>query len=196
MPSLPYVDGDCLIDCEVEGSSQTEEGEEELGTPEFVADLVNFQTPPYLCAYMTSLIPAKYKRSLVVEPTPGAGNLLVALREAGFKRVEAPPGDFYQWWPSRRPQVVIGNPPWSPMRQAYDIMKRCLLEFEPDFVVMLMPWLTLINSERRTELLVEFGLQRVIHVPRSTFPGIRAQCCILVLEKGYQGRVELDFFSQ
>lgn len=180
---------DAIVEVE-ESESETSEGPDE-----FEPDLVNFQTPAHLCSYMVSLIPAKYRRrSLVVEPTPGAGNMLAALDSAGFREVESPVGDFFRWRPSRQPTVVIGNPPWSPMAVAYDILDRCLTEFLPDMVIMLMPWLTLINSNRRTRMLVGYGLQRVIHMPRSIFPGIRAQSCLLVLEKGYRGDVVMDFY--
>lgn len=190
----PYIDGDCLVDTSDSSSEAEPPDDSEEEGAEFEADLVNFQTPPPLAAYMASLIPVRYRRSLVIEPTPGAGNLLVALGKAGFTHVEAPPGDFFRWTPTRQPKVVLGNPPWSPMQLAYEILERCLADFEPQFVVMLMPWLTLINSDRRTRMLREFGLRKVLHVPRSLFPGIRAQCCILVLEKGYAGEVKLGFY--
>jgi hypothetical protein len=192
-----YVDPVCEYATEEDDpiSIESDQEEEFVISPEFVPDVINFQTPPDLCAFMTSLIPVRYRRqSLVIEPTPGAGNLLSALANAGFRRVEAPTGDFFQWSPSERPKVVIGNPPWTPPKLAYSIMNRCLAEFQPQFVVLLMPWLTLINSTRRTELLLDYGLKKVIHVSRSTFPGIRMQCCILVLDKGYGGEVQLGFY--
>lgn len=196
----PYIQGDCLIDVtpssdEQASTSTTEDAGEDESIPIedlFVPDMVNFQTPPDLCDYMVSLIPKKYRHSLTIEPTPGAGNLITALRRARFRNVESPPGDFFLWSPSGRPRVVVGNPPWTPSNLAYEIMNRCL-GFSPNFVVLLLPWLTLINSQRRAQMLLTYGLKQVIHIPRSTFPGIRAQCCIYILEKGYNGAVELGF---
>jgi type I restriction-modification system DNA methylase subunit len=40
-----------------------------------------FQTPPKVCKYMASLIPAGTKK--VLEPTPGIGNLVSSIRDAG-----------------------------------------------------------------------------------------------------------------
>ena len=160
--------------------------------PRFVADTHNFQTPPDICRLMVSLVPGKYKRSCVMEPCPGAGRLVGALQEAGFRNVCSPPGDFWDWNPPQSPRVVVGNPPWSPMSSAYAILARCMA-LQPEVIVMLMPWLTLINSDGRTAALCEWGLERVLHLPRTTFRGARVQCCIVVLRRGYKGPVGLSF---
>ena len=54
-----------------------------------------------------------------------------------------------------------------------------------------MPWLTIINSQKRTEWIKDSGLRRVIHLPRTAFKGSRVQTCVLVFEDGYDGCVEL-----
>lgn len=154
----------------------------------FVPDLENFQTPPYLCNYMAAMLKgAVPPDALVVEPTPGAGNMVQALQNHGFTHIESPPGDFFQWLPSARPVAIIGNPPWSPMTLAYEILFRCL-DSGPDIVIMVMPWMTLLNSDSRIQELRKRGLDRIIGLPRSVFPGIRAGCCILVFQPK-QGKV-------
>lgn len=42
---------------------------------------LQFQTPPPVAAYMASLIPVGAKK--ILEPTPGAGNLVRAIQSAG-----------------------------------------------------------------------------------------------------------------
>jgi hypothetical protein len=155
------------------------EPEEEV--PSFEGqDNVNFQTPPYLCNFIAEVVKQSLgPDELIVEPTPGAGNMVAALRAGGFQRVEYPPGDFFKWLPSAGPAAIVGNPPWSPMTKAYEILFRCL-DMNPRLVVMVMPWMTLLNSDSRIQKLAAKGLNSIIALPRSVFPGIRAGCCILV----------------
>ena len=77
------------------------------------------------------------------------------------------------------------NPPFTPMQLGYDILYEVMNL--SDNIVALMPWLTLINSEKRTKLLMEFGMKSVTHLPRSIFKGARVQTCIINLKKGFRG---------
>ena len=54
-----------------------------------------------------------------------------------------------------------------------------------DNIVALMPWLTIINSQKRTSDIINFGLKSITHLPRSIFKGARVQTCILQMEKEY-----------
>lgn len=147
-------------------------------------NIVDFQTPPWLCRHIVGKLERVIPKSaLVVEPTPGAGNMVEALRAAGYTNVEFPPGDFFDWTPSGKPVAVVGNPPWTPNTLAYKILDRCL-EFGPDFLVMLMPWYTLTNSDSRAQRLRAAGLQTVISLPRGVFQGVRINSCVLVIEPG------------
>lgn len=139
--------------------------------------MTDFQTPEWVCEYMVSLILPGAKT--VLEPTPGKGNLVRAL--AGYE-VTAP-DEF--WNVSGRWDGVAMNPPFTPMEQGYKILYRCM-ELSR-IIIALMPWLTLINSERRTQDIADFGLRSVTHLPRSAFPGARVQTCILAMERGYRG---------
>ena len=138
----------------------------------------SFQTPDYVCDYMASLLPEN--AGFILEPTPGKGNLVKAL--AGKGEVIAPnsfdeiEGSF-DW--------VVMNPPFTPMQKGYDMLYACM-EMS-DNLVALMPYLVIINSEKRTKKIFDFGLKSLTHLPRKVFNGSRVQTCILHLEKGYTG---------
>ena len=148
-------------------------------------DNINFQTPIKYCEMMVSMLPTNCIR--VLEPTPGAGNLVGAIEATG-RRVTAPV-NFWSVYDTF--DAIVMNPPFSPMTLAYKILYRCM-EMTP-YIVALMPWLTLINSERRTKLISDYGLKSVTHLPRSAFPGARIQCCVLELVQDWQGATELKF---
>ena len=137
----------------------------------------DFQTPPYICDLMVSLVPCGVNK--VLEPTPGLGNLVSALSRYDVTA----PANF--WDVSGRYDAVVMNPPFSPMREGYRILSRCL-ELS-DCVIALMPWLTIINSVKRTSDICDFGLVSVIHLPRNVFAGARVQCCILQMSRGFTG---------
>jgi len=143
-------------------------------------DTINFQTPDWLCREMVSLIPSTART--ILEPTPGAGKLVSHL--TGYE-VTAP-ADF--WTVSGKYDAVVMNPPFSPMVTGYKILFRCM-ELS-DVIIAVMPWLTLINSERRTKAIKEWGMKSVTHLPRKAFAGARVQCCILFMVKEYTGRTE------
>ena len=146
---------------------------------------MDFQTPEWVCKHMAYLVP--FGTKTILEPTPGEGNLVKALSEY---EVTAPE-DFWEW--SGRWDCIVMNPPFSPMKQGYKILYRCMTM--SDNIIALMPWLTLINSERRTKDIVDFGLRSVIHLPRKTFPGSRVQTCIMVMDKKFQGDAKLSWLQ-
>ena len=146
---------------------------------------MDFQTPPLICDYMVGFLPPHVET--VLEPTPGQGNLVRALR--GY-RVTAPT-EF--WAVEGYFDAVVMNPPFSPMTEGYRILYAVMEMAE--IVIALMPWLTLINAESRTSKIRSFGLKSVTHLPRSAFPGSRVQTCVLEMQKGYTGESRLCFFS-
>lgn len=147
---------------------------------------MNFQTPLWVCAIMVSLIPAGVRS--VLEPTPGQGNLVAALN--GYD-VTAPE-DFCQLPPGRWDAIVM-NPPFSPMPLGYKMLAACM--DMSNVIIALMPWFTIINSERRTRAIHAFGLAEVVHLPRRAFPGARVQTCILKMQKGYRAPTVLTLIS-
>jgi len=138
---------------------------------------MQFQTPQYTCKYMVSLLPDNVKT--VLEPTPGEGNIVKEL--GGFDVTT--PANF--WEINGTWDAIVMNPPFTPMDVGYKILYRCM-EMSP-IVIALMPWLTLINSERRTKRIMEFGLKSITHLPRSTFKGSRVQTCVLEMIQGWSG---------
>jgi len=138
---------------------------------------MDFQTPDWVCKYMVSLLSDKVVT--VLEPTPGEGNLVCALKEKNYQ-VTAPT-DF--WEVTGRWDAVVMNPPFTPMALGYKILFSCM-EMS-DEIIALMPWLTIINSEKRAKDIQAFGLVSITHLPRSVFAGARVQTCILQLQRGY-----------
>ena len=156
--------------------------------PKFPPELrmSDFQTPIWCCRLMRSLIPPGCRT--VLEPTPGEGNLVSVL---GGLEVTAPV-DFWGL-PDGHWDCTVMNPPFSPMEQGYRILYRCM--GMSSNLVALMPWLTMINSGKRTVDIKRFGLVSVTHLPRSTFKGARVQCCLLQMAKGYTGATEMKFID-
>jgi hypothetical protein len=140
---------------------------------------MDFQTPSYICDYMVSLID-NYPQ-IVLEPTAGEGNLVKALQLKGYV-VEAP----HEFWDCQgRFDTVVMNPPFTPMEVGYKILYRAM-EMS-NRIIALMPYLTIINSQKRTKDIFNYGLKSIIHLPRNVFKGSRVQTCILNMEKGYTG---------
>lgn len=143
---------------------------------------MDFQTPPKICDYMVNMIPFISNCS-ILEPTPGQGNIVKFLEKYNFDNIIAP-DNFWDLSKNNRYDYVIMNPPFSPMKTGYEILYRCM-EMS-DNIIALMPWLTIINGEKRTKDIMNFGLKSITHLPRSIFKGSRVQCCILEMIKGWK----------
>lgn len=139
----------------------------------------NFQTPQHVCEYMGSFLPSN--AGTILEPTPGKGNLVKVLKKYGtviepinFSDVM---GQKFDW--------IVMNPPFTPMKQGYDILYKCM--DMSDNIIALMPYLTIINGDKRTKDIMKWGLKSITHLPRTTFKGTRVQTCILEMNKGFDG---------
>jgi hypothetical protein len=128
---------------------------------------------------MASFLPKN--AGLILEPTPGRGNLVKVLEQYGevFS-----PNNFYEMTENRFDWIVM-NPPFTPMKEGYDILYKCM--DMSDNIIALMPYLTIINGEKRTNDIMKWGLKSITHLPRSTFKGSRVQTCILEMKRGYDG---------
>lgn len=160
-----------------------------------------FQTPPPLAKYMVSLIPKGV--ITVLEPTPRMGNIEKELK--GYDITA--PVDFFQMEKERFDCIVM-NPPFSieyafgmpdainkkGSQVGYHILKSCM-EMS-DNIIAMFPWFILTNSEKRMKEIKAWGLKQVCIVPRRWFPGSRASNCILVLQKGYHGKIGLTTFEE
>jgi len=148
-----------------------------------MTDEWDFQTPEWVCDIMVGMVPPDTRS--VLEPTAGKGNLVAAL---SAYNVTAPANFFSvmgKW------DAIVMNPPFSPMKVGYQILARCM--GMSDHIIALMPWLTIINSVKRTRGIENFGLRSVTHLPRTAFHGTRVQCCILELERGFNHAKAIRF---
>lgn len=137
----------------------------------------HFQTPEHVCEYMASLLPDN--AGLILEPTPGKGKLVRALEKKG--KVFSPK-DFDRMKENKFEHVVM-NPPFSPMKRGYEILYRCM--GMTDSIIALLPYLAIINGEKRTNDIIAWGLKSITHLPRSVFNGSRVQTCILEMKRGW-----------
>ena len=144
---------------------------------------MDFQTPPDVCNYMTSFLP--YDAGIILEPTAGIGNLV---KSCSLKGIVIAPVDFFKM-EKRNFDWVVMNPPFTPMSVGYKIFYDCM--GMSNNIIALMPWLILINGEKRTRDIFSFGLVSVTHLPRTIFKGSRVQTCILELKKNYCGITKL-----
>nr|QBM02710.1 hypothetical protein [uncultured archaeon] len=139
----------------------------------------HFQTPENICKYMTSFLPEN--AGSILEPTPGKGNLVRALQP--FGNVIAP--DNFNTLILNKFDYIVMNPPFTPMSEGYKILYKCM-EMTNN-IIALMPYLAIINGEKRTQDIMNFGLKSITHLPRSTFKGSRVQTCILEMKREYKG---------
>lgn len=142
---------------------------------------MDFQTPIYVCDYMVNLLPPRcYK---ILEPTPGEGNLVQSILKKDHNIEVHAAKDF--WKVEGLFDAIVMNPPFSPMDMGYKILDKCM--DMSNEIIALMPWLTMINSTKRTQKIMDFGLVSITHLPRNVFKGSRVQTCILQMSKGYSG---------
>ncbi len=150
---------------------------------------IDFQPPIDVCNYISSFLPFKQNQT-ILEPTMGKGNLIDALKGKGNIIT---PNDFFTYNHINKYDWVVMNPPMSPMKTSYDILDACMLL--SDNIIALVPWLTMINGDKRTSKIMKFGLKSITHLPRNTFAGSRIQTCILQLEKGYKGETIFKYLK-
>lgn len=157
----------------------------------------NFQTPIDKCRYMVDLLPEWVVT--VLEPTPGLGNIVQALEEKNKYEITAA-DDYFLIDKSKRYDAIVMNPPFSSksadmtnapegyeikgMKLGYHILKECM-EMS-DFIVALMPWFTISDSDVRMRYFKDFGIKSLTPLPRKTFQYARIQTVVMVLEKGYK----------
>lgn len=166
----------------------------------------DFQTPPHIAKYMVDLLDAGGGViKTVLEPTPGIGNVVKALKNKGYE-VTAPE-DYWELDKKHRYDAIVGNPPFSRktffnvpknytgkgMALSYGVMKT-LLQMS-DNVILLMPWFTISDSDVRLRQLKKFGLISVTALPRKTFDYARVQTCVLQFQKGYTGPTEFIVYD-
>jgi hypothetical protein len=151
-----------------------------------------FQTLNPVCDYMVSLIQGNPQTML--EPTPGAGNLVKALKNRYPDSVISAPQQFWDFANEEMVfDAVVMNPPFTPMIEAMWYLEKCMCL--TDQIICLLPWLLLINSSKRFEEIKKWGLVSITHLPRKAFPNSRVQCCILYLRKGWPQDTIIKLFN-
>lgn len=164
-----------------------------------------FQTPPDVCKYMASLVPAG--TVTVLEPSPGIGNIV---RELSNKYIVTAPEDFFLLDKSSRFDCVIMNPPFSTkyalmqnapadfrhkgMRLGYYFLTECMKM--SDRVIALMPWFTISDSDIRLRAIKDYGLLSITALPRRTFQYARIQTCVLEMQRGYRGPTDFKVYDR
>ena len=141
----------------------------------------HFQTPENICKYMASFLPKN--AGDVLEPTPGKGKLVSSLMEYG--NVYSP--EDFNKMEFRKFDWIVMNPPFTPMKKGYEILYKCM--DMTDNIIALMPYLTIINGDKRTNDIINWGLKSITHLSRKVFKGSRVQTCILEMERGYKGEI-------
>jgi hypothetical protein len=157
-------------------------------------DKKNFQTPLSVCTYMAAYVGRGPTIATALEPTPGKGNLVNAVKRLGGIEVTTPKNDFWKMKHAGKYDFVVMNPPFTPMAQAFEFLEACMPL--TDNVICLLPWFILINSDRRFQIIRDYGLVSVTHLPRNTFPSCRIQCVVIEMKRGYTGSIELKYFDK
>lgn len=148
---------------------------------------MDFQTPFPVCDYMVSLLPDYLGPRRFLEPTPGEGNIVAAIKKRWPAADVTAPAEFFDLVPSifngkqeyPRFDCVVMNPPFTPMIQGWKFLKHCMKM--SNHIVCILPWFIPLNSSKRLKALQAFGLASITHLPRNTFPKSRIQCCVLEL---------------
>lgn len=141
----------------------------------------DFQTPIALCRWWVRYLEIP-QTDMVLEPTPGFGNLYDVLDCEFSLFVETPEDDIYQHQPKHMYDWIIANPPFSPMEKGYDILDLCFQWIKPTGMIsFLLPWLPLLNSDKRVK---KYGphIAEIIHLPRNIFPGSKVQTAIFIFD--------------
>jgi len=152
-----------------------------------------FQTPDWVCDLMVNMIPITDNPKVILEPTPGEGNLVRAIQRRFSQCRILAPNDIYLFHPKEKIDWTVSNPPFTPMSLGFSLLQR--MKIWCDNIVILLPWLLLINSEERTDWFLRAGLSEVIHLPRSVFGSSRVQACVMKMtpRRSKEEPIELTF---
>lgn len=119
----------------------------------------------------------------------------------GGGRIVTAPEDYFLLDRKQRFDAIVMNPPFSRkftiidnapdsvkeagMRMGYWFLTDCMKR--SDYVVALMPWFTISDSDVRLRMLYRYGMRSLTALPRKTFEWARIQTVVIVLEKGFKG---------
>jgi len=151
----------------------------------------DFQTPIWVIEKMCAMV--DFAPKAILEPTPGEGNMVRALKSNFPNSEVVAPTDYWKL-EKRSFDLIFANPPFSPMSEGYEFLRDFMTRSQN--IIILLPWFILINSERRARKIMQFGLMEIAHLPRTVFPGSRIQCCVMKLRQGYKGDAKFTVWSE
>lgn len=137
--------------------------------------MIGFQTPDVVCDLMVSMIEGN--PNVILEPTPGQGNLVRAIKKRFPNAKILAPKDIFSFNPDCDIDWIISNPPFSPMIRGFEFLQ--MFKQWTNNIIILLPWNLLINSRIRTKWFYDNGVCEIHHLPRSVFKGSRVQTCIV-----------------
>lgn len=164
---------------------------------------LDFQTPPLLCDYVVGLLPDSVRT--VLEPFPGIGNMVTALKKGERFQIDAPE-NYFALEPKRYDAIVM-NPPFSEttfenlpeslrgsgMRAGYAVFFECLQK--TDICLAIMPTFVMLDSDKRMRNMLDFGMKSVTFLPRRTFGFIRVQTAVFEMVKGWHSSREFRYYD-
>jgi type I restriction-modification system DNA methylase subunit len=153
---------------------------------------MDFQTPDWVCEIMMDIIP--FKPRIVLEPTAGIGNIVAAISRRFPECEIEQPKDIFSFTPNCKFDMIVANPPFSPMSLGFEILQ--LIWKWADYMLIILPWLLLINSEERANWFFNNGLSRIVHLPRKAFEGSRVQTAIFVFERNFAGNTTIGLIPE
>ena len=86
---------------------------------------MDFQTPDWVCKIMVDMV--DFEPFSILEPTPGEGNLVKAIQERFPSTRLETPTDFWALPDDIKIDIIIANPPFSPMTLGYQMLDRFAL---------------------------------------------------------------------
>ncbi len=149
----------------------------------------DFQLTTDICDYMVSMVDSNNTNQTILEPTSILPTLANALKSKGNVIAIS---NFYTYQHTNKYDYIVMTPTMSPMAAGYKMLDDCMLL--SDNIITFMPWLTIINGDKRARKIKEFGLKSITHMPRKTYAGSRIQTCIIEMERDYKGETVLKFF--
>jgi type I restriction-modification system DNA methylase subunit len=169
-----------------------------------------YQTPHEVAEYMVNMIPKYKTQRLVLEPTPGEGNLVTQINKRNDLICLTPfNNDFFLHERGFFYDYVVMNPPFSDKycnlmnapedvnlkgsKTGYYILEKCM-EMSPNIIALMPIWL-ITDSDVRHRKLIEFGLKSITLLPRKAFGYIRVQTAIFELRQGYKGNSIIKRFD-
>jgi hypothetical protein len=90
---------------------------------------------------------------------------------------------------------IVYAPSLTPQKPIYKTIEKIMDNHSIDHITAVVPWLVLINGEYRTRKMIEWGLIDILHLPRRALSGSSVQVCVLIMHRGYRGKIEFSMLK-